>query len=125
VAKYTDIDMGNQHGRRRRYLFGVDELDIVNAPIAPGELIVTQFLYAPGFVHFAGQVDLTTPISTTVIVAVTPIIEDNIIPAIDRFVVATITTGVPTSLRYPYTVETPRGNQHVRRSADGAHQQAQ
>lgn len=109
MAKFTDIDMGNQHGRRRRYLFGANELDIQGVAINPGVLVTTQFLYAPGFVHFTGQVDLTTPVTTTVLVSVTPILEDNTIAAIDRFTVATITTGVPVSLRYPFYWGAGRG----------------
>ena len=109
MALFTDIDMGNQHGRRRRYLFESNELDILNAPIAPGATVQTQTLYAPGFVHFAGQVDLTTPIATTVDIAVHPIIEDNITFPNDQFIVATITTLAPLRSRYPFYWGEARG----------------
>lgn len=100
--------MGNQHGQRRRYLFGSNELDI-DAAIAPGATVSTQNLYAPGFVHFAGQVDLTTAVSTTVDVIVQPILENNIFLADAQFVVATITTLVPLRTRYTFYWGDARG----------------
>ena len=109
MAKFTDINMGNNHGQRRRYIFDGTELDIVNAAIPAPGLVTTQNLYAPAFVHFAGQLDLTLPVVTTVEILIQPIAEDSSLPIDDEFLIATITTAVPARTRYAFYWGEARG----------------
>ena len=108
---FNDHSMGNHQGWRRRYVFDGLALDITNAGIAAGAVESTQALYAPSFVDFMGVFLATTAVSTTVEVRVQPIQENNSGVGFtdDEFTVASITTGAPGPLRYPFYWGRARG----------------
>lgn len=64
MALHADLELGVHHGRRRILELGVDELGIVNQNIAAAGTFTGNFVYAPGFTHFAGQL-VTTPAGAT------------------------------------------------------------
>jgi len=64
VALHADLELGVHQGRRRILELGLDELGIINQNIAAAGTFTGNFVYAPGFTHFAGQL-VTTPAGAT------------------------------------------------------------
>lgn len=97
MALHADIDLGLHQGRRR--ILELDELGIVNQNIAAAGTFDGDFVYAPGFTHFAGQLATDTPIATTLSVRIRTRLEGSLgggglIVNAAEFVVAVLTTVV-------------------------------
>lgn len=85
-------DLGTHQAKRRRLTLEVGDIGIINQNIAAAGFVVGPKLYVPGYHHFYGTINATTPVSTTLDVRIQPGLEMNTLFANVEFTVATIVT---------------------------------
>lgn len=103
-------DLGTHQAKRRRLTLDGNEFGVSNQPIAAGGFVTSNPLYSPGFVHFHGSTNITTPASTTVEIRVQPGNEGNTLFAAEEFTVTVLTTfAAATPNRYTFYWGIARG----------------